>query len=128
MDLFTIDNVGQAELLDRNTNEDNSVKFVRNVDVLNEVGTQDVNVEKIEDTEEEEDENLSDVDFGGKWKCNLAIEFEAIFLFSFPFQNYLQTYHGTQLIFRMSLSCLNRHKRVNSNRIWINFVNCWKRY
>lgn len=65
MDLFTIDNVGETDLLDCNTNEKNSVKFVTKIDVLNEVQTQDVE-EKTEVEEEEDDENLSDVDFGGK--------------------------------------------------------------
>lgn len=66
MDLFTVDSVGQAELLDRSTNENNSVKFVRKVDVLTEVETQDPQ-DVDEPTVVEDDENLSDVDFGGKF-------------------------------------------------------------
>lgn len=65
--LFTIDSVGQTELLDRSTNENNSVKFVRKIDVLSEVETQD-SQDVEEPTVVEDDENLSDVDFGGK--CN----------------------------------------------------------
>lgn len=63
MDLFTIDNVGETELLDLNINGTNCVKFVRKVDALNEVDTEDAEKENAE--EEEEDENISDVDFGG---------------------------------------------------------------
>lgn len=60
--LFTIDNVGETELLDRSTNENNSVKFVSKLDVFNQT-------EEVEDASElEEDENLSDVDFGGNWQ------------------------------------------------------------
>lgn len=69
MDLFTIDNVGEAELLDLNIKENNSVKFERKVDALSEVHSEDVKGQKAEEDvaeEEEEDENLSDVDFGGK--------------------------------------------------------------
>lgn len=65
MDLFTIDNVGEKQLLEQNTNE-NSVKFVTKVNVLKEVSPDDVKVVE-EKTEAEEDENLSDVDFGGKF-------------------------------------------------------------
>lgn len=65
MDLFTIDNVGEKQLLEQNTNE-NSVKFVTKVSVLKEVSPEDVKV-VVEKTEAEEDENLSDVDFGGKF-------------------------------------------------------------
>lgn len=67
MDLFTVDNVGEAELLDRNTNENILVKFETKVDGLNNGQTQDgeENGEGEEEVEEE-DENLSDVDFGGK--------------------------------------------------------------
>jgi len=60
MDLFTIDNVGETDLLDQNTYENNSVQFTTNVDVLNEVTSPD-NEDK---TVIEEDENLSDLDFG----------------------------------------------------------------
>jgi len=60
MDLFTIDNVGETDLLDQNTYENNSVKFTTKVDVLDEVTSPDNEVETVI----EEDENLSDLDFG----------------------------------------------------------------
>lgn len=63
MELFTIDNVGETELLERNTNKNNSVKFESKLDVFNENQTAEV---KDATEVEEEDENLSDVDFGGK--------------------------------------------------------------
>ncbi|XP_037047625.1 deoxynucleotidyltransferase terminal-interacting protein 2 isoform X2 [Bradysia coprophila] len=62
MDLFTVDNVGETELLDLNINEKNSVKFVRKVDALNEVDNKNVEEDRAE--EDEEDEDLSDADFG----------------------------------------------------------------
>lgn len=64
MDLFTIDNIGETKLLNQNTNESNSVKFIKKLDVLNEVKIPDNEV--INKAEVEEDENLSDLDFGGK--------------------------------------------------------------
>jgi len=60
MDLFMIDNVGETELLDQNTYENNSVKFITKVDVLNEVTDPD----KEEPNEIEGDDNMSDLDFG----------------------------------------------------------------
>ncbi len=83
MDLFTVDNVGETELLDRDTNENNEVQFERNIDALNEVEAK-VGEEKNEsdhDEEEEEDENLSDVDFGGKMSNRIQ--------FFFSIRNYI---------------------------------------
>lgn len=65
--LFTIDNVGESDLLDKNTNDNNSVKFIANRDVLNEVKSAEI--EEINEIEVEEDENMSDLDFGGKVSC-----------------------------------------------------------
>lgn len=64
MDLFTIDNVGETELLNQNTNDNNSVQFVRKIDALDN-DTEDVE-EATDGVEEEEDEDLSEADFGGK--------------------------------------------------------------
>ncbi|KAJ6646087.1 Deoxynucleotidyltransferase terminal-interacting protein 2, partial [Pseudolycoriella hygida] len=61
MDLFTIDSVGEAELLSRSTNDNSSVRFERKVDAFHE----DQRENEVNDAEnEEDDENLSDADFG----------------------------------------------------------------
>lgn len=66
MDLFTIDNVGESDLLNQETNENLSVKFERAVDTLKDFEEAEEET-KPEVENDEEDVNLSDADFGGKF-------------------------------------------------------------
>lgn len=117
MDLFTIDNVGEAELLEKNTN-DNSVKFITKRDVLNDI--ESLEQEEVNQIEIEEDENISDLDFGGK-SLGFIIQFHYnLNKNKFP----PQICQEIPLIFHILLNSLRHRKKLNSNKIWINSANC----
>lgn len=88
MDLFTVDNKGETELLD--VNETNCAEIVQKVVIKN------VDEEEGEETAEEEDENLSDVDFGGMYietLCQSKLsDFEEVLIVK-PFRNRFTAKH-----------------------------------